>query len=74
MNKLWQKNKKVIMDKTVEKFLTGDDLVVDIKLAKYDIQGSLGHLYGLLDAKIINQQEFKELKNGLLKIGKNFKP
>ncbi len=73
MSKIWQKESKIKMDKTVEKFLTGDDFLIDMELAEYDIKGSLGHLHGLLDAKIINHQEFHKLQNALIKIGEDIK-
>lgn len=49
----------------VESFLSAEDVQLDSQLAVYDITGSLGHLEGLLDAGIVNANEYQSLKQGL---------
>ncbi|HYK77663.1 MAG TPA: argininosuccinate lyase [Daejeonella sp.] len=65
MSKLWQKNTEV--EKSIEKFTVGNDRVLDLQLAKFDILGSLAHTrmlesIGLISAEELTQIQ-KELKN-----------
>ena len=68
MKKIWQKTKDIEMNTIVEHFLSSDDIVFDKALAQYDVLGSLAHIEGLLDAGIINQEEYQMMKSGLQKI------
>lgn len=68
MNKIWQKGSKITINTKVENFLSADDIVLDQKIAVYDIYGSLGHLAGLLDAKIVTIAEYAKIKKGLQEI------
>ncbi len=48
-------------------------LDIDKKLADFDIEGSIAHLYALQKAGIINEKEKKEIEKALLKIKNEIK-
>src|SRR3990167_10952883 len=66
MKKLWQKNNNLLS--SVEAFETTADLVVDQKLIKSDVLGSLGHGLMLVKIGIITQSEYKKVASGLRQI------
>lgn len=65
MGTLWSKGTKA--EEIVEEFTVGNDRVLDMKLAKYDILGSLAHIEMLTKIGLLTEDEFavlsKELKN-----------
>lgn len=65
--KLWQKNTEEL-NKFIETFETKDDLVLDQKLAIYDVYGSLAHAKMLHMIGILSQKEIKTVEQGLLRI------
>ncbi|MBU1975747.1 MAG: argininosuccinate lyase [Nanoarchaeota archaeon] len=65
-NKLW--NKGHIFDKEIEKFTVGEDYLLDYKLIKYDLYGSIAHTMMLLKINILNKTEYAKLKKGLKNI------
>jgi len=67
MQKLWQKN-NVNLNSIVEAFETKDDLVLDHRLIKYDVMGSLAHAKMLHKINILSKEELKILKKGLEEI------
>ena len=69
MTKLWQKGYEP--DKEIEKFTVGDDYVLDNKLLKFDVVGSIAHAEMLAKAKILKPEELKKLKTELKNILKN---
>ena len=64
--KLWQKERTSISEK-IEDFTIGDDAKWDLKLAKFDVLGSLAHIEMLESIDLLDKQEFnilsKELKS-----------
>jgi argininosuccinate lyase len=64
--KLWQKNYN--LNKEIEKFTVGNDFLLDKKLVKYDVLGSIAHATMLNKINVINNDEFKKLRKGLLEI------
>jgi len=64
--KIWQKNYDV--NKIIEDFTIGKDNLLDMKLAMYDVLGSLAHIAMLKDIHLINETEHSKLHNGLIKI------
>ncbi len=62
--KLWQKNNQTL-DSFIESFETKDDLVLDQKLAIYDVYGSLAHAKMLEKIGILSSSELAQLKEGL---------
>ena len=64
--KLWQKDYK--LDAEIEKFTVGNDYLLDKKLVKYDVYGSIAHALMLKELRILNDNEFKKLKKTLLEI------
>lgn len=74
--KLWQKDKASL--KEVEKFTVGQDQVMDMYLARFDVLGSLAHIRMLESIGLLKSDELKvlstELKNIYKKIeAKEFK-
>lgn len=69
MKKLWQKN-KIQLNTLIETFETKDDLILDNKLIKYDVLGSLAHAKMLHRIKILSRDELKKLESGLKEIAK----
>lgn len=67
MKKLWQKE-NVKLDKFIEAFETKDDLLLDQKLVKYDVKGSLAHAKMLFKIDILTEKELSELETGLKEV------
>ena len=63
--KLWEKSTQV--NKKIEKFTVGNDRMLDIYLAKYDILGSMAHILMLQSVGLLSREELdvllRELKN-----------
>lgn len=66
MKKLWEKNYK--LDKAVEKYCSGNNVVLDNELAKYDVLGTLAHAKMLTKIKVLTKTEYKKTKIILTKI------
>jgi argininosuccinate lyase len=68
--KLWQKGSYKPNENNIatEKFTVGNDKIWDIRLAAYDVKGSLAHAEMLSHAGIITSDEFQQIKSGLLEI------
>lgn len=66
MATLWNKGTKAT--KTVEDFTVGNDKILDLKLAKYDIEGSKAHIKMLQSIGLLSEGEYKTLDAGLDKI------
>lgn len=61
--KLWQKGESI--DKLFEEFTIGNDPVLDLQLAPYDIQGSIAHAKMLGKVGLLTANETSELCVGL---------
>ncbi|MDY0779219.1 argininosuccinate lyase [Tenacibaculum sp. IB213877] len=61
--KLWEK--QFTVDKIIENFTVGNDRLIDIHLAKYDIIASKAHANMLLAVGIITADENNQLQEGL---------
>ncbi|MDP3987581.1 MAG: argininosuccinate lyase [Candidatus Levybacteria bacterium] len=68
MKKLWQKNKNQKLDPIIEAFETKDDLLLDQKLVKYDVSGSIAHAKMLNKIGILSNKELDLIKKGLNEI------
>lgn len=66
MKKLWEKNWQ--LNKFIEAFETKDDLMVDQKLLKFDVYGSIAHTKMLSKIGIISKGELSLITKGLLEI------
>lgn len=69
MGKLWEKGVKA--NKLVENFTVGNDRELDMRLAKYDVLGSIAHITMLESIGLLSKEELQLLKkelSGLLKI------
>lgn len=64
--KLWQKNYKI--NKEVERFVVGEDAILDNELIFPDVLGNIAHAAMLSNINILTKSEFKEIKKSLLKI------
>lgn len=72
MTKLWQKSKKNTLDTTIEAFETKEDLLLDQKLVKYDLYGTVAHAMGLRKAGILSAEELGSIKLGLKRMEKQY--
>jgi argininosuccinate lyase len=64
--KLWQKDFST--DKAVEKFTVGQDREMDLRLAPYDILGSLAHITMLCEVGLLEKEALFVLSNTLKKL------
>lgn len=64
--KLWDKG--IPIDEKIEKFTIGNDNVLDLQLAEYDVLGSLAHTQMLHEIGVIKENEYPKIKAGLLEI------
>ncbi len=64
--KLW--NKGFEPDKAIEKFTVGQDRELDLRLAKYDVQGSMAHIRMLQSIGLISKEELDMLLPALQQI------
>lgn len=67
MKKLWQKN-LIKFNTVVETFETKDDLILDQKLVKYDVWGSIAQAKMLNKIGIITPKELSSVISGLLDV------
>jgi argininosuccinate lyase len=67
MTKLWQKD-GMQLNKIVESFETGEDLLLDQKLVEFDVLGSLAHAKMLCQIGILTKNELNSLEKGLKEI------
>lgn len=68
-NKLWQKSS--IAHSWVEDFTVGQDRVLDLKLASFDVLGSLAHTRMLKQIGLLNKKELISIQSELKAIFKN---
>ncbi|MBS1594055.1 MAG: argininosuccinate lyase [Bacteroidetes bacterium] len=68
--KLWQKSNTSQDDRSLvtERFTVGNDRHWDMRLAQYDVKGSLAHAEMLAHVGIITLDEFEQIKAGLTEI------
>jgi len=64
--KLWDKGFSI--DKKIENFIVGKDRIIDLHIAKYDIQASIAHAIMLNSIGIVNDYELTALTNELNKL------
>lgn len=66
--KLWEKETKI--NKLVEAFTIGKDAELDLKLAKFDVQGTMAHIKMLQKIKLLTEDELTDLLIALEDISK----
>lgn len=66
MATLWNKGTKAT--DLVEDFTVGDDRVLDMKLARYDVEGSLAHIKMLRSIGLLSGEELVKLSEALTEI------
>lgn len=64
--KLWDKGFEP--DKQIEEYTVGDDRELDMRLARYDIEGSLAHIAMLERIGLLTADELQRLSEGLREI------
>ncbi len=64
MKKLWEKDYK--LDHAVEKYCSGNNVVLDNELARYDVLGTLAHAKMLQKIGILTKEEFRKTKSALV--------
>lgn len=64
--KLW--NKGFEPDKAIEKFTVGNDRELDLRLARYDVQGSIAHIRMLESIGLLTKEELEMLLPALQQI------
>ena len=69
MATLW--NKGTAATEIVDRFTVGNDRVLDLKLAAYDVQGSKAHIKMLCSIGLLSEDELKVLDEGLDKIARS---
>lgn len=57
--KLWDKGFDT--DRRIEKFTVGNDAVLDVKIAQYDIQGTMAHIQMLAKVGLLGEDELEKL-------------
>jgi len=65
---LW--NKGYEPDKMIEEFTVGNDRELDMKLARYDVQGSLSHIKMLNSIGLLSDEDLAKLVPALEEIGR----
>lgn len=65
--KLWQKGELQQDEKSLmtERFTVGNDRILDMRLARFDVLGSLAHAEMLSEVGIISKAEFEAIQAGL---------
>jgi len=66
MKKLWQK--KYQLNKLAEDYCSGENVILDNKLIKHDLLGSIAHVIMLNKIGILSEQELMKLKKCLIEI------
>ena len=66
MSTLWSKGTQAT--DLVEDFTVGNDRILDMRLAKYDVQGSMAHIKMLESIDLLTSEELETLTNGLQQI------
>jgi argininosuccinate lyase len=71
--KIWQKKADNNLDhsKKVETFTVGNDIKFDLKLAKYDVLGSLAHCEMLCSINLLTEKEWLQIQTELTRILKD---
>ena len=64
--KLWSKGFEP--DKMIERFTVGRDRELDMKLARYDVEGSMAHIQMLESIGLLTSDELSQLSAGLREI------
>ena len=67
--KLW--NKGFEPDKAIEKFTVGQDRELDLRLARYDVQGSMAHIRMLESIGLLTKDELNLLLPALQQIAED---
>ncbi len=65
MTTLWNKGSEEKPSEIVENFTIGNDKILDLQLAKYDVQGSKAHITMLQKIGLLSAEELSALTQGL---------
>ncbi|MFA5713692.1 MAG: argininosuccinate lyase [Bacteroidales bacterium] len=64
MKKLWSKNSQS-PDELVDRFTVGNDRLYDMRIARFDVEGSLAHIAMLKSIELLTHQEYQLLSQEL---------
>lgn len=67
MSKLWQVEGQAV-DEAIQRFTVGDDPVLDRRLLRYEVVGTLAHAKGLVALRLLKEADWLALRVELLKI------
>lgn len=70
-NLLWQKT-GIAIDADIQRFLAGDDVVLDREIFLFDIQASIAHAQGLANIGIVSTDELEQLTRELGFLAEDF--
>lgn len=68
MKKLWSDNRDI--NKVIENFTIGQDADLDVKIAAYDIFGSMAHTIMLMESEIITREDARQILEQLRNLDK----
>src|SRR5690606_34484804 len=66
MNKLWSDRKDI--NQKIEKFTIGKDAELDIRIATYDMLGSMAHAIMLYESDLMNREDLSQILTELNKL------
>jgi argininosuccinate lyase len=69
--KIWNQSSKD-KDSAIDKFLSGEDIILDQELFLYDIEASIAHANELKNIHILNSAEFKKIVGSLKRLANLF--
>ena len=70
MSRLWDKG--LPLDERVLRYTAGEDHILDARLVEFDIMGSIAHAKMLAAQKLISDEDFAAIRDGLIALGDTF--
>lgn len=72
MKKIWQKDKTLNTPEIIEKYMAGNDYILDMEILPYDIWASKAHVKMLNNIGVITSEELHLLINWLNQVLQNY--
>ncbi len=70
MSRLWEKG--LPLDERVLRYTAGEDHLLDARLVPYDVRGSIAHAEMLAATRLISDEDFSAIRDGLSTLLKSF--
>ena len=70
MSRLWEKG--LPLDERVLRYTAGEDHLLDARLVRYDVRGSIAHAEMLAATRLISEEDFAAIRDGLSSLLKSF--